>query len=87
MPTSDFLGPFACMYDWPAVRAITIAEVPLQAADDALAQRYHGILESCQPIALDVDIAESAARLRAQAGGRDSSGERAGNQRRCHGDA
>jgi predicted nucleic acid-binding protein len=51
-----------------AVTTITIAEVlsrPLQAADDALARRYRAILESWQPIALDVDIAESAARLRA----------------------
>ncbi|MDP1533302.1 MAG: PIN domain-containing protein, partial [Rubrivivax sp.] len=50
-----------------AVTTITIAEVltgPLQAGDDALAQRYRAILESWQPIALDVDIAESAARLR-----------------------
>ena len=50
-----------------AVTTITIAEVltgPLQAADDALARRYRAILESWQPIALDVDIAESAARLR-----------------------
>ncbi|MDO9560915.1 MAG: type II toxin-antitoxin system VapC family toxin [Bradyrhizobium sp.] len=51
-----------------AVTTITIAEVltgPLQAGDDALAQRYRAILESWQPVALDVDIAESAARLRA----------------------
>ena len=51
-----------------AVTTITIAEVltgPLQAADDALARRYRAILESWQPVALDVDIAESAARLRA----------------------
>jgi predicted nucleic acid-binding protein len=51
-----------------AVTTITIAEVltgPLQAADDALARRYRAILGSWQPIALDVDIAESAARLRA----------------------
>ena len=51
-----------------AVTTITIAEVltgPLQAADDALARRYRAILKSWQPIALDVDIAESAARLRA----------------------
>jgi len=51
-----------------AVTTITIAEVltgPLQAGDDALAQRYRAILESWQPIALGVDIAESAARLRA----------------------
>ena len=51
-----------------ALTTITIAEVlggPLQAGDDALARRYRAILESWQPIALDVDIAESAARLRA----------------------
>ena len=51
-----------------AVSTITIAEVltgPVQAADDALARRYRAILESWQPIALDVDIAEGAARLRA----------------------
>jgi len=50
-----------------AVTTITIAEVltgPLQAADDALTRRYRAILQSWQPIALDVDIAESAARLR-----------------------
>jgi len=49
-----------------AITTITIAEVlagPLQAADDALARRYRAILESWQPIALDADIAESAARL------------------------
>ena len=51
-----------------AATTITIVEVlsgPLQAADDALARRYHAIIESWQPIALDFDIAESAARLRA----------------------
>lgn len=51
-----------------AVTTLTMAEVltgPLQVADDALARRYRAILESWQPIALDVDIAESAARLRA----------------------
>lgn len=49
-----------------AVTTITVAEVlagPLQAANDALARRYRAILESWQPITLDVDIAESAARL------------------------
>jgi len=49
-----------------AVTTITVAEVltgPLQAGDDALAQRYCAILESWQPIPLDLDIAESAARL------------------------
>lgn len=51
-----------------AVTTITIAEVlggPLKAFDDALARRYRAILESWQPVDLDVDIAESAARLRA----------------------
>ena len=51
-----------------AITTIPIAEVltgPLQAGDDALAQRYRAILETWRPIALDVDIAESAARLRA----------------------
>jgi predicted nucleic acid-binding protein len=38
---------------------------PLHAADDALARRYRAILESWHPITLDIDIAESAARLRA----------------------
>jgi predicted nucleic acid-binding protein len=54
-----------------AVTTITIAEVltgPLRSGDDALARRYRAILESWQPIALDVDIAESAARLRASLG-------------------
>src|SRR5208282_239954 len=40
-----------------AVTTIAIAEVltgPLQAADDALARRYRAILESWQPIDLDV---------------------------------
>lgn len=50
-----------------AVTTVTIAEVltgPLQAGDDVLAQRYRAVLESWQPIVLDVDIAASAARLR-----------------------
>jgi predicted nucleic acid-binding protein len=54
-----------------AVTTSTIAEVltgPLRSGDDALARRYRAILESWQPIALDVDIAESAARLRASLG-------------------
>src|SRR5438309_1348550 len=48
-----------------AVTTITIAAVltgPLRAADEVLARRYRAILESWRPIALDVDIAESAAR-------------------------
>ena len=51
-----------------AVTTITVAEVltgPLQAGDEALVRRYRAILESWQPVELDVDIAESAARLRA----------------------
>jgi predicted nucleic acid-binding protein len=49
-----------------AATAITVAKVPtgpLQAGDDALVWRYHAIVNSWQPIALDVEIAESAARL------------------------
>jgi predicted nucleic acid-binding protein len=51
-----------------AVTTVTIAEVltgPMKASDEALAQRYRAILESWRPVPLDVDIAESAARLRA----------------------
>lgn len=51
-----------------AITTVTIAEVltgPLKAGDDALARRYRAILESWRVIALDVDIAEYAARLRA----------------------
>ena len=51
-----------------AVTTITIVEVlsgPLRAGNEALARRYRAVLESWQPIELDVDIAESAARLRA----------------------
>ena len=51
-----------------AVTTITVAEVlvgPLRAGDDALAQRYQALLASWQPVALDLDIAASAARLRA----------------------
>jgi predicted nucleic acid-binding protein len=47
---------------------IIVAEIltgPLQAAEDALARRYRAILGSWQLVALDIDIAESAARLRA----------------------
>src|SRR5438477_106816 len=54
-----------------AVTTIAIAEVltgPLKAADGALARRYRSILESWQPVGLDVDIAEGAARLRASLG-------------------
>jgi predicted nucleic acid-binding protein len=54
-----------------AVTTITVAEVltgPQQAGDEALARRYRAILETWQPIPLDMDIAESAARLRASLG-------------------
>jgi predicted nucleic acid-binding protein len=51
-----------------AVTTITVAEVltgPLRASNEVLARRYRAILESWQLVPLDVDIAESAARLRA----------------------
>src|SRR5262249_59893679 len=51
-----------------AVTAITIAEVltgPLQAGDEPLARRYRATLERWQPVPIDTDIAETAARLRA----------------------
>jgi predicted nucleic acid-binding protein len=51
-----------------AVTTISIAEIltgPLRAGDDALARRYRAILEAWQTVALDVEVAESAARLRA----------------------
>jgi predicted nucleic acid-binding protein len=51
-----------------AITTITVAEVltgPMKAGDEALARRYRAILESWRLVALDVDIAEGAARLRA----------------------
>jgi len=51
-----------------AVTTITVSEVltgPLRAGEEALARRYRAILESWQIVELGVDIAESAARLRA----------------------
>jgi predicted nucleic acid-binding protein len=51
-----------------AVTTVTITEVltgPLQAGDEALARRYRAVLQSWQVVMLDLDIAESAARLRA----------------------
>ncbi len=54
-----------------AVTTVTITEVltgPLKAGDEALARRYRAILESWRVIALDADIAESAARMRAALG-------------------
>ena len=52
-----------------AVSTVTIAEVltgPFGAGEEALARRYRAVLDSWQVVALTVDIAESAARLRAQ---------------------
>jgi predicted nucleic acid-binding protein len=51
-----------------AATTITVAEVlvgPLRSRDDALAQRYRTVLESWQLVPLDLDIAASAAQLRA----------------------
>jgi predicted nucleic acid-binding protein len=51
-----------------AVTTISLAEVltgPLQAGDEALAERYRAILESWQVVDLNADIATNAARLRA----------------------
>jgi predicted nucleic acid-binding protein len=51
-----------------AVTTISLAEVltgPLQAGDEALAERYRAILESWQIVELSADIAANAARLRA----------------------
>jgi predicted nucleic acid-binding protein len=51
-----------------AITTITIAEIltgPIQAGNEPLARRYRAILESWQTVALNVDIAEGAARLRA----------------------
>jgi predicted nucleic acid-binding protein len=51
-----------------AVTTISIAEVltgPLRTGDEALARRYRTVVGSWQPVELDLDIAESAARLRA----------------------
>lgn len=51
-----------------AVTTTTIAEVltgPLQMGEEVLARRYRTVLESWQVVALDADIAEGAARLRA----------------------
>jgi predicted nucleic acid-binding protein len=51
-----------------AVTTITVAEVlvgPLQAGEEALAQRYRATLESWLLVPLDLRIAANAARLRA----------------------
>lgn len=54
-----------------AVSTVTIAEVltgPLRAGDEALATQYRAILESWQVVDLTVDVAVTAARLRAASG-------------------
>jgi len=51
-----------------AVTTITLTELltgPFRAGDEVLARKYRAVLESWRPVPLDVDIAESAARLRA----------------------
>ena len=50
-----------------AISTVTIAEVltgPLRTGEEALAKRYRAVLESWQVVELNVDVAESAARLR-----------------------
>lgn len=50
-----------------AVTTVTIAEVltgPLAAGEEALAKRYRAALETWRVVDFDIDIAESAARLR-----------------------
>ncbi len=52
-----------------AVTTITIAEVltgPLSKREEALAHRYKSILESWHVVPLTIDIADSAARVRAR---------------------
>jgi predicted nucleic acid-binding protein len=54
-----------------AVSTVTIAEVltgPLRSHDEALTKRYRALMESWQVVDLTADIAESAARLRAELG-------------------
>jgi predicted nucleic acid-binding protein len=61
-----------------AVTTITLAEVltgPLQAGDEALAERYRAILETWQVVDLTADIAVNAARR--------ASGKRDLDQCRC----
>jgi len=54
-----------------AVTTITVAEVltgPFKAGEEALARRYRAVMESWQVVSLTADIAESAARFRANLG-------------------
>jgi predicted nucleic acid-binding protein len=51
-----------------AVTPVTIVEVmtgPLRKGDEALARRYYAVLESWRLVSTTIEIAESAARLRA----------------------
>jgi len=51
-----------------AISTITVTEIlvgPLQAGEEALLRRYRSMLESWQVVPLDINVAESAARLRA----------------------
>ena len=48
-----------------ALRAGHRTRGPLQAGDEAMAERYRAILESWQVVELNADIAANAARLRA----------------------
>lgn len=51
-----------------AVTTVTIAEVltgPLAAGEEALARRYRAVMGTWRVVGFDIDIAESAARLRA----------------------
>lgn len=54
-----------------AVTTITVCEVltgPLKSRDDAVVRRYRAVFDSWQLVDFDVDVAESAARLRASLG-------------------
>ena len=54
-----------------AISTLAIAEVltgPLKAGDEALARRCQSVFESWQQVELNLEIAESAARLRATLG-------------------
>jgi predicted nucleic acid-binding protein len=54
-----------------AVTTMTITEVltgPLKVGEEALAKRYRAVMESWQVVSLTADIAESAARFRANLG-------------------
>lgn len=54
-----------------AITTITVAEVlagPLSTGSETLAKRYRSVLETWQVVRLDVDIAETAARMRTRYG-------------------